>query len=111
MEYHPRFAQLIEAKSIHRVQIEMGRFGGNSMKPSWLYSGHQFISELRDYQDKYGSSRGPKRVLVNHSVGADGRRNVTGNNNLKQSQAYPVGFGRALADLFTAHQASPDKTH
>eukprot|EP00959_Pyramimonas_sp_CCMP1952_P382850 8022137-Pyramimonas_sp.AAC.1 len=65
---------------------------------------HSFIMELKDYQDCYGTNNEEKRVLVDTVVNPDGSTYVMGNKFLKSSQAYPRGFGKAVADLYMEHR-------
>ncbi len=43
------------------------------------------------------------------SIRYNGRRTVTGNKNLKASQAYPDGFGLAMRSLMQRHRVSLKK--
>ena len=95
-----RFEELCRKHRVYLITISMGAFGGPSDKPTWIYSGHSWISELEDAQHKYGVYDGPARALYSC---VDGK--VYGNKSeLKQSQAYPVGFGLAVRDLYLAHK-------
>ncbi|CAK0800827.1 unnamed protein product [Prorocentrum cordatum] len=100
LEVHPRFQEFAKRHRVYRIAVSMGAFGGSSEKKTWIYSGHPWISELIDAQHKYGEYHGPAVALY---ASVDGK--VHGNKpELKLSQAYPVGFGMAVRDLYLAHK-------
>ena len=67
-----------------------------------LYSNMDFINEI----DKYRTAeRSPKsQGLTKVTMCVDGRKQVSGDDKLKQSQAYPVPFGVGMAKLYQAHE-------
>ncbi|CAL1141155.1 unnamed protein product [Cladocopium goreaui] len=66
-----------------------------------VLSGNEEISQLGEFKPRTKSTQ--TISLVDHYYDADGNRRVKGNGNLKASQAYPLGFGVALAKLRTRH--------
>ena len=49
MECHPRFQWLVKRLGVYRVSINMGDYGGETLKPSWIYSAHECINQLPTY--------------------------------------------------------------
>ena len=103
MEKHPGFAELRRAFTIHRVSINMSDFGSAAKKPSWIYSNMPVIAELADHAGKYAYKGEPVKLVKTYQD-ASGRVRVSGQKALKASQAYPVGFARALASIYSKHQ-------
>ena len=69
----------------------MEDFGGNSKKPTWLYSNYQEINDITEFTSTDNCNR--KRIkLVQTTRDANGKAQVTGNAHLKASQAYPKQF-------------------
>eukprot|EP00959_Pyramimonas_sp_CCMP1952_P126461 2644902-Pyramimonas_sp.AAC.1 len=94
MEWHPRFQEFIKSHKLYRVCVEMGRFGAQTAKPSWLYSAHEFIQELPNYQGAKSYQPG-QNMLVDMVKTSDGTVQINGNHRMKGSQAYPKAFGKA----------------
>lgn len=101
MDQHPRFQAFLRKFKIYRKYIAMADFGGETTKGSWLYSAHKFIHNLDDFKEPAPKSN---HALVNKYVDKCGRTKIAGNKNLKLSQHYPDGFGRALVKLYRANQ-------
>ena len=79
----------------------MRAFGAKTQKKTWLYSGHRFIDEIDDF---WTHPDDPGELsLVNKYINAEGETKCAGNIHLKSSQAYPWGFGEALAKLWRRH--------
>ena len=93
MRLAPRFQDLLGYVAIYTVQVNLGYFGADSLKPVILYSNCAWIGHIRRYQirDWAPASEGVAR----HGVGIDGRRTATGERGLKDTQAYPRAFGAA----------------
>ena len=98
MERHPAFRHLCKVSKIYRFRVAMSDFGGHSEKPSWLYSNCPWIAGLQNYACPL--QQRSARTLAIQYVDASGNTRVKGGPDLKQSQAYPAGFGRALVQLF-----------
>lgn len=103
MEKHPRFLELASRICITRTSINMGDFGATSKKPSWIYSSHPFITELKEYAGTYGRKR-PQTQIVKRYTDKNGKKCVQGGAALKASQHYPEGFGMAMRDVFLKHR-------
>jgi len=102
MQEHPRFAELVSKVRIHRIHIRMFDFGGESEKGTWLYSAHAFLGKLKDCAT--GASSCSKRKLTISRLDSNGVKVTDGiKGALKQSQHYPIQFGRALAALYHDH--------
>ena len=65
-----------------------------------LRPGHECIDDLRDHEEEPNLER---RQMVVHYVNSRGEKRVHGGTDLKSSQSYPPGFGRALARVRTKH--------
>ena len=70
----------------------MGNFGAKTMKPTILYSNHPEVSMIDQTRPKMA----PKVELITVWKGANGKKKIMGNSNLKKSQAYPRGFGKEV---------------
>jgi hypothetical protein len=101
MERHPRFRWLCRVCNVYRVRMTMADYGGDSLKPSWLYTNCPFLQTIADF--KCPSEEVPNRTLAVHYKNSAGKPCVRGGPDLKQSQAYPAGFGRALVRVFESH--------
>jgi len=84
----------------------MKMYGGRSLKPTWLYSNYEWVTGIDRYatQTKAEALRTPNLELVKKYVDGSGRVRIVGNGNLKGSQAYPRGFGEAIALLHHEHE-------
>lgn len=92
LQYHVRFQEFMKKVQLYRVFTHLGAFAGaQTRKPTWLYSQHQHVGNLARKVAPGSFSL----ALVKR--GANGA--VTGNENLKGSQAYPEGFGKAIYDM------------
>ena len=73
----------------------MRDYGKDTLKPTWLYSSSEFLSDIDLFKMPAGgvSSQG---ALVKNFTNTSGRKCVTGLKvKLKESQSYPAGFGKA----------------
>ena len=70
-------------------------YGGNTPKPTWLYSNYDFIKDIHEYTSGPGPMFG-MRSLVRKYVDQHGQSKFVGTKNLKGSQAYTQGFGQAV---------------
>ena len=70
------------------------------MKPTYLWSNASWIDGLQD-EEFFVAPTAPTKSLAVTRVTSSGRKAVTGKKaELKESQAYPIGFGTRLAELF-----------
>lgn len=102
LEYHPRMQEMLSMMPVYKTKFKMFNFGGDTSKGTLLYSNRPWISEVLSFQlNRAGEQQSVK--LVNHWTG-QGKLKFRGNDKLKGSQAYPVHFGRAMAEVFARHQ-------
>jgi hypothetical protein len=83
----------MKAMNIYKVHTRMGEYGAPSAKPTWLWSNLPFIADITSFKtcECPGGSN-----LVGTYVDGQGRTRFNGTPQLKLSQSYPPGFGRAL---------------
>jgi hypothetical protein len=99
---HPRFLELAANLPVFRHSFNMRDHGGGSLKPTWIYSNRDFVSEL-DEVAAGASGEAPKQLARRYEDG-NGRMRVQGTEHLKGSQAYPVQFGLAVARIYQRHE-------
>ncbi len=100
--YHKRFQEFIRRHRIYAQRVELGRFGSESAKPVTLYSNQPFVGQL---PHMYVRDESPKSEGVcDRWTAEDGKIGVRGAGGLKQTQAYPLPFTRALAQLYGQHR-------
>jgi hypothetical protein len=106
LSMHPRFqAFLLKWGGAYRHNVKMCWYGGAFTKPTWLYSFCDWWGEIRDHSPFCNPNHTAEQQLT-ETVYVDGKRRVTGKpNDMKSSQAYPVNFGRALAYVYSRHEA------
>jgi len=102
MQNYGRFEWFIRNRVVYRHHIHMKDFGGESPKPTWLYSNMPWINQIDQHKPQHLVDR-PRKALVNTWKNADGKSCCSGNSNTKSSQAYPIFFGEALASLCEDH--------
>ena len=87
-----------------RHRTSLGYFGAESAKPVYLYCTYPFIAEVDQYRtaSQVTSCEGVATKTVNNA----GEVRVNGGPRLKETQAYPPGFGTGMAKLYSKHQAS-----
>lgn len=102
MSHHPMFKHFLALSvnkviTVHTVKTWFGMFGGTSPKPTILWGTPSWMPQLQRRLVK------GKRWLVRtatHYVDKDGCKRVVGTKNLKGTQAYPAGYGAAVAKLW-----------
>ena len=105
MQYHPRFNELLTRVKIYRTHVRMCEFGGDSVKGTWLYSAHKLIGRIGSYRTTDTVTELPVKKLTQQRLNYEGRFVTDGlRGDMKESQHYPPGFGRALASLFADNQ-------
>jgi hypothetical protein len=87
LEAHPKFAMLCRMFRIFKVRVRMGEFGGDTEKPTWLYSNMQIVEEIGAHKTRTWDRSMTNTHLVNYYVDAAGKKCCTGNKDLKSSQA------------------------
>ncbi|CAK9018523.1 unnamed protein product [Durusdinium trenchii] len=102
MEKRPNFQALtrLPGVQIRRMATMMAWFGGATKKPTWLYSSHKEVDHINSLADKSLAGSAEKEMVVHYTDGK-GKRRIKGGRDLKQSQAYPERFGRAVAKVRT----------
>lgn len=79
-------------------------YGSNTDKPTWLYSNYDFIKDIHGFRCLPGPMFG-MRPLVHKYVDKHGESKFAGTKNLKGSQAYTPGFGKAVKKTILKNQA------
>lgn len=84
-----------------RHSIQMSEYGGDTAKPTWLYSLQEAISELDLFKSSTPRETArPEVSLVKTYVNPHGEVKCCGSAALKGSQAYPEEFGYACSRLY-----------
>ena len=82
----------------------MENYGGTSRKPTWIYTSDPCFSTVRQYcTRKRKAPVGQSMTVV--TTDKMGRKQVAGGKDLKATQAYPKGFGAAVANVCQVHAA------
>lgn len=102
--YHTRFQELLKRCNVVSTRVELGRFNAETPKPLVLYSNKPHIGELHSMYTCASSPKSPG--LVSRTRTSDGKEQVTGTSDLKQSQAYTPEFGLALARIYNKNEAA-----
>ena len=100
--YHPAFVWLQTKIPIVRQFVWLGSYGAASPKGIHLYGMHPCIHGL--YKPLPNRLWKDAKLITNKSVDSSGRLRCSGGPMLKQSQAYPHAFGRAIQKLWVANQ-------
>ena len=104
LQEHPAFQHLVSVCPVYRHRIQMCHYGGNSRKSTWLYSNAAWIADV----DAFRTHDLPAThavELATKSINKAGKVVVTGNAQLKDSQHYPKGFGKAICSLYMEHRS------
>ena len=87
----------ILGSSWEALRTSMGMFGAESPKPTKLYGsmeGQQHLRRILDGRDFEVLD------IARHYIDSKGISRVQGGSDLKQTQAYPIEFGREVARLW-----------
>ncbi|CAE7441062.1 unnamed protein product [Symbiodinium necroappetens] len=103
MEHHPCFQEVLGMVHLVKKTIYMQNYGGASPKPTILYSSHRAVDDLVHFQSSGQSSQQERPQTYVRYQGANGNVSTRGGRDLKATQAYPDGFGVALAKTRTVH--------
>ena len=78
------------------THIYMSDSGGESAKPSLLYSPVAWLQDIYMFRERttHGRIQPHLETTVRHT-NSDGKRTFAGGKDLKATQAYPLGFGKA----------------
>ena len=102
MQHWSRFEWFINTRNVYRHKIHMVNYGGESKKPTWLYSNMWWIQCIEQYQPASLTVRPKAEVLATTYLDRKGVKKCNGNQDTKGSQAYPIGFGYAVCELAEA---------
>jgi len=100
-----RFQELAASFDVWRHSVFMQNYGGPTAKPTWLWSNRKFIAEIDSYASQPQQQQ-QQQSLVQVWEGHDGKRKFRGNSATKGSQEYPIGFGVAVAKLYSKHDGT-----
>ena len=98
MQHHWRFQQLIRNHAMYMTHHYLGYFLAESPKPIKLYSNWPILQTVNNYKTR--SWLPESEGVYQQWVGGDGRKRVAGDTGLKNTQAYPLPFGRAIARVY-----------
>ena len=99
LECSRRMQELIQKTRVFRTTTSLGHFGAPTQKDIYLYSNYDRIDNVKHFAISGGAGDASKK-LVRTKLDASGKQLVTGNpSELKDSQAYPPAFGRAILML------------
>ena len=112
MFLHPRLAQFRRWAGDLEVTTAMADFGGNTSKPTTLRGSPPWLPQLE--RKISAQTRNRLRVeghaLADVQVDEQGRKHVTGNANLKGSQAYPRGYATTVAEHLATQAVAIDSS-
>ena len=101
MEKHAQFQIMAQRVQIWKKSVHMSHYGAGTSKPTWLYANDSVVDDIDLSAWKAPLKKTLDMVKVTYS--ADGKKQISAGADLKASQAYPWGFGRAVASLYTRH--------
>jgi hypothetical protein len=107
MQYYGRFKEWMDAFDVTRAYVNLEWFGAPHDKKIYLYSPYKWITEIVDFttHDPGWSKKLKTQHEVSHNtVDKRGKKSYHGGKDLKQTQAYPRGFGEAIQKLFERHR-------
>ncbi|CAK9085318.1 unnamed protein product [Durusdinium trenchii] len=89
LEGHELFQRMLALRhtAVSRVSCSLGHFGGESLKPIWVYTSEAYAGAFNDYADR--SLRPTNSQMVTHYVDSNGKQRIKGGPELKKSQSYP----------------------
>jgi hypothetical protein len=85
--------------------VHMGAYGGDSIKSLKLYSNENWVQEL--YRPLSSRTKLTNTNVVVRYTDKNGCVRVRGGSALKDTQAYPVEFGRVVGKLYKKHMKDP----
>lgn len=100
LQYHPRLQWLMSMMRVWRFEFSMLDFGAPTLKPTWVYASDERCGDVRQH---YVPRRPEPRSMVRRYIDKRGRVVYAGSTDLKRSQAYPEGFGNAVASTYVTH--------
>ena len=81
----------------------MKDYGGDTQKPTWLYSNYNILDSLAAHRTGPGERFGTQRLTRTYTD-KNGKKAFIGNKHLKESQHYPVEFGKAVRKMYLKHE-------
>ena len=107
MLLHPRMAQLQElsqqnlVRRLVQVSTCMGSFGGETLKPTFLFGSPLWLGRLARDSTWFRESNllNDTARVVRSEVDELGRVKIWGEPALKSTQIYPIGYGVAISKL------------
>ena len=97
MFLHPRLSQFRRWAGYLEARTTMAEYGGSSSKPTTLRGSPPWLQQLERKITPQTRARLRKEGVALADVAEENRRKtVTGNKNLKGSQAYPRGYAKAV---------------
>jgi hypothetical protein len=82
---------------VHTIRTWFGMFGGTSPKPTLLWGTPTWMPQLHRQLDK---TKNWSARTASHYYDNTGKKRVVGTSELKGTQAYPAGYGAAVATLW-----------
>ncbi|CAK9078191.1 unnamed protein product [Durusdinium trenchii] len=101
MHLHPTFQRVMAMMNIRRLGIRMSDFGGASRKSTLLYS--KIDQMLAERRPATGPTDQQPQMTIRYIDGS-GKNRCKGGADLKASQHYPKGFGKALSRVRSRNQ-------
>ena len=82
----------------------MQDYGGESQKPTWLYSNYNILDTLDDYVTGQTTSFGKAEMVKTSKNKHTGKLGFSAGKDLKTSQHYPKNFGLAVRKTSLKHE-------
>lgn len=99
---YPRLRLLVVFPSLPcPVRCNLGFFGGECLKPIYLFSNQSFIGDINKHTVRDWAP--PSTGVVEIADRDGGGKSITGAGGLKATQTYPILFGAAFASTYAAH--------
>ena len=102
MERHPRVQWLFQKLAVFKESLRMSSYGASTEKGTWLYSNKVHISTVHKHARSFSTPR-PTVEMVQIRIDKHGNKKINGGKDLKASQSYPPGFGKAIARTLREH--------
>lgn len=99
----PLWSAVAPPGSLVKTCTWMGSFGAPTRKPTWLMADEPWTKKLSRKLNR-DADLGVAGTTVNMADASDGRKRVCGGPRLKESQAYPVGYGKAVHQYWQERQ-------
>jgi len=110
MTRHNRFSHNAIAGSIYTTYTWMGCFGAPTRKATQLWSSAEWVVNLKRSMTKdIAMTKDSNKVVHVTEDPADGRRRISGGQNLKATQEYPEEYGKEVASQYDAARKLQDE--